>query len=93
LLRNELARILKRKVTGIEQVKLCIRDIPQVGLRALDSKEGIVLPPHDQRLRLFVPKEFMPAVVVSEIRLIVVKQVELDGVIAWAIEEELIHGV
>ena len=86
-------RILKRKVAGIEQVKLRFWNISQVGLRTLDREEGIVLSPHDQRLRLLVPKEFMPAVVEREIRLIVVKQVELDRVVAGAIEEELIHGV
>jgi hypothetical protein len=92
-LRNELARILKRKVASIEQVKLRLWDIAQVCLRTLDGEEGIVLSPHDQSLRLLVPKEFMPAVIERKIRLIVVKQVELDDVIAWAIEKELIYGV
>ena len=93
LLGNEIARILKRKVAGIEQVQPCVGDVSQVGLRTLDGEEGFVLAPHNQRLRLFIAKEFMPAIVESKIRLVVVKQVELDGVIAGTIEEELIQGV
>src|SRR6185437_10422414 len=93
LLRNEVARILKRKMAGIEQVKLRFWDVLQIGLRPFDGKEGIVLSPNDQRLWLFVPKEFMPAVVECEIRLIVVKQVELDSVVARTVEKELIHGI
>ena len=80
-------------MTGIEQVQLRFWDISQVGLRTLDGEERIVLSPHDQCLRLLVSKEFMPAVIEREIRLIVVKQVELDGVVAGAIKEELIQGV
>ncbi len=80
-------------MASIEQVKLRFRDISQIGLRTRDRKEGIVLSPHNQHLRLLVPKEFMPAVVECEVRLVVVKQVKLDGVIAGPIKEELIHGV
>src|SRR5260370_13390621 len=93
LLRNEFARIFERKVAGIEQVELRFWNISEVGLRTLDGEEGVVLSPHDQRLRLLVSKEFMPAVVEREVRLIVVKQVKLDGVIAWSIEKEFIHGL
>ena len=77
----------------IEQVKLRFWDISQVRLRTLDGEEWIVLSPNDQHLRLLIPKELMPAVVEREIRLVVMKQVKLDGVIAGAIKEELIHGV
>ena len=80
-------------MTGFEQVKFRLWNIPQVGLRALDGEEGIVFSPHDQRLRLLAAKEFMPAVVECEIRLIVVKQVQLNGVVARAIKEELINCV
>jgi hypothetical protein len=48
LLRNEFARILKRKVAGIEQVKLRLWNIAQIGLRALDGEERIVLSPHNK---------------------------------------------
>ena len=93
LLRDEFARIFKRKVAGIEQVELRFWNISEVGLRTLDGEEGVVLSPHDQRLRLLVSKKFMPAVIQRKIRLIVVKQAELDGVVAWAIKEELIYRV
>ena len=35
LLRDEFARILKRKVAGIEQVQLRLRNVAQVGLALL----------------------------------------------------------
>ena len=44
LLGNEIARILKRKVAGIEQVQPCVGDVSQVGLRTLDGEEGSFLP-------------------------------------------------
>jgi hypothetical protein len=93
LLRNEFARVFERKVTGIQQMKLGFRDISQICLGALDSEERIVLSPHDQRLRLFVPKEFMPALIERKVRLVVLKQIKLDRVVTPAIKKELVHGV
>lgn len=93
LLGDEFGRILQRKMAGIEQVELRFWDIPQVGLRALNGKEGIVLSPHDQGLWLLVPKELVPAVIEREIRSIIVKEIQLDGVVSRAVQEKLIHGV
>src|ERR1700730_15357163 len=89
LLRNEFARIFERKVAGIEQVELRFWNISEVGLRTLDGEEGIVFSPHDQRLRLLASKEFMPPVIKREMRLVGVKQAELDVVVAGPIKEEL----
>jgi hypothetical protein len=69
-----------------------VSHISQVGLRTLDGEEGIVLSPYDQRLRLFIAKEFMPVVIEGQIRLVVMKKVQLDGVIAGTIEEELVES-
>jgi hypothetical protein len=70
---NEIARLLKREVTGIEQMQLRLWDVSLVSCCTSHGEEGIVLTPDDQRLWLPAPKELMPFVVEAEIRLIVVK--------------------
>src|ERR1700722_3563875 len=74
-------------------MKLCFWDVPQVSLRTLDGKKWIVLSPHDQRPGLPVSKEIMPPVILRKIRLIIVKQIQLNRIIARAIKKILIHGV
>jgi hypothetical protein len=93
LLCDEFAGILKREVAGVEQVKFGVGDVPQICLRTFDGEEGIVFAPHNEGLRLLAAEELMPVVVACKVRLIVVQQVELDGVVARTVEEVLIHGV
>src|SRR5580658_9882339 len=93
LLRYEIAGILKGKVTCVEQVQFRLRDVAKVRLGTLHREEGVVFSPDDQRLRLPVAKEFMPLVIVKKIGLVVVKQVELDRIVAGTVEEVLIDGV
>lgn len=53
----------------------------------------IVLPPEDQHSRLVAAKTLMPAVIEGDIRLIVVKKIELNCRGARRIEEQLVHRV
>ena len=92
-LRNPLARILKRKVAGIDEMKLRFGDIAQVGPGTLDREEGIVLTPHDQGFWLFVAEERLSLVIVREIGLVVVEEIELDGIVAGTVEKKLVHCV
>src|SRR3974390_1043436 len=81
LLRDELRRVLKRKMARVQQMELRLGNIAQIGLGSLNRKEGIILSPYDQRLRLMAAKEPMPLVVVFEVFLVVVKKIQLDGII------------
>ena len=64
-----------------------------VGLRPFYCEKWIVGSPHDEHPRLFSPEVLMPAVVKCDIRLIVIKKLELNGVVARAIEKELVERI
>src|SRR5580700_4735016 len=89
LLRNKLAMVFERKVTRVEQVQLRLWNVAQIRLSAFDGEEGIVFAPYDQRLQLLVAEERVPLVVMRQICLVVVQQVQLDGVVARPIQKVL----
>ena len=68
-------------------MQLRVRNVADVRLCALDREEGIVLPSDDQPLGLLTPNERVPLLIVREVRLVVVQQVQLDGIIAGAVQE------
>src|SRR6516164_9854844 len=80
-------------MASVEQVQLRLRNVAEIRLCAVDREEGIALSPDNQHLRLLIPKEGMPRLILREVRLVVVQQVQLDRVIAGAVQEELIEGV
>src|SRR6476620_8741427 len=92
-LRDKLARILKGEVARVDQVQLCVRNVPLVGLRSFHGEEWIVRSPDDEHARLFGSEVLVPAVVKCDIRLIVVKKLELNGVVARAVEKELVERI
>src|SRR4051794_5288373 len=92
-LRDELARILKGKVAGIDEVQFSLRDIPLVGFRSFHREEWIVRSPDNEHARLFSAEVLVPIVVKRNVRLIVVKKVELNGVVAGAVEKELVERI
>lgn len=49
----------------IDQVKLGIWNVAQIGLRTFDGEEGVVLGPKNEGLRLLAAKELMPLVIAS----------------------------
>src|SRR6266851_1572356 len=92
-LRDETTEVFQREVTGINQVQFCFWDISLVGLGPFDGEERIVLSPENQHSRLSAPEVLMPAVIKSDIRLIVVKKIELNCGIARTIQKELVHRI
>src|SRR5262249_10046731 len=75
---DETAEVFKREMAGINQVQFRVRDISLIGLRPFDGEERIVLSPENQHSRLSTPKVLMPAIIESDIRSIVIKQLELN---------------
>src|SRR5215470_5666476 len=90
---NETAAVFKGEVSRINQVQLRFWDVSLVGPSSLDCEERVVFSPEDQHLRLSTSKVLMPAIIESDIRLIVVQKIELNGRVPRTIEEELIQGV
>src|SRR5262245_40569943 len=92
-LSNERAGVFKRKMACINQVQFSIREIPFVGFGSFDGEKWVVLPPENQHSWLPAPEIFMPTIIERDIRLIVVKKIELNCGIAWTIEKQLVHRV
>src|SRR6266850_6741799 len=90
---DEVTGIFKGEMTRVDQVQLRFREIPSVCLGSLHGEERIVLPPENQHSRLSFAEVLMPTVIERDIRLIVVKKIKLDCVIARTIEEELVHRI
>src|SRR5262249_53167955 len=77
----------------INEVQFRLREISFVGLGSFDGEEWVVLPPENQHPWLSTAEVFMPTAIERDIRLIVVKKIELDCGITRTIEEELVHRV
>src|SRR5215469_4042247 len=90
---DETAIVFQREMPGINQVQFCFQNVSLVGFGSFNRKERIVLPPEDQHSRLSVAEVLVPTVIEREIRLIVVKQIELNFSVPRTIEEELVHGI
>ena len=65
----------------------------EVGNSAFDCEERVVPSPENQHLRLPAAEVLVPRVIERDTRLIVVKQIELNGGVPGTIEEELVQGV
>ena len=56
--RDHLVRlVLEREVSRVDKVQLGVRQVAQIGRRAVGRKDLIVLAPDDQRRRLALAKE------------------------------------
>ncbi len=66
---------------AVDPMQLSLGEITFKCLCAFDRKKRVVLPPYDERARLLAAKVPMPGVVKRDIRLVVMKQFELNGVI------------
>src|SRR5207244_5605065 len=90
---DESAEVFQREVSGINQVQFRVGKIPLIRFRAFHREKGIVLTPENQHPRLSFAEVLMPTVIESDIRLIVVKKIELNCRVARTIKEELVQGV
>src|SRR5215472_13536874 len=92
-LSDETAEVFQGEVAGINQVQFSIVDIPSVCLSSVNGEERIVLSPENQHFWLPAAEVFMPAVIQRDVRLIVVKQIELNGGVPRTVQEELVDSV
>jgi len=90
---DELAVLFQQKVATVDQVQFRFGQVAQKCLRSWHDEEGIVLPPHDERARLMHAEVFVPRVVERHVRGVVVKEFELNGVIAGSVQQRLVKGV
>ncbi len=91
--RDEVGRILQRKMTRIDQVQFGIGNVPLVGLRPFHSEKGIIDSPNNQHSRLLGAEILVPFLIQRHIGLVIVKEVKLNRVIAGPVEKELIDRV
>ena len=80
-------------MAGVNQVQFRVREISSIGVSPFDCKERIVLPPKNQHFRLSAAEVLMPVVIKGDVRLIVAKQIELNGGILRTIKKELVQRV
>ena len=77
-------------MAGVEKVQFCIGQISQIGCCAIRREDLVVLAPDDQRRRLALAEERLEFRVERNVRPVVEKEVELNLVVALAVEQELI---
>jgi predicted RNA-binding Zn ribbon-like protein len=77
LFRDDTAVVFKREVASVKQVQLSLGNVVEIRLRTFDREERFVLPPNDQGLRLIIPEERVPLVIVRQVGLVVVQQIFL----------------
>src|SRR5262245_12227357 len=88
--RDFVSIALQCKVSCVGQMKVDSLKVPLVGLGAGRWKDLVVPPPHNQCRRLAPPEVLLPFRVEWRVASVAQEQVELDFVIALAIEQILV---
>ena len=84
------AVVFEGEVAGVEEVKLGVGQVAQVGVGAFGGENGIVFAPDDEGGGLVLAEVLLPGGVEGGIASVVVEQGELDGLVAGAIEQALV---
>src|SRR5262249_12125253 len=82
----------ERKVASVEQVELDRLEVALVRLGPGRRKDLVVGAPHNQHPRLVLPKVLLPLRVERRVTAVAQEQVELDLVVALAIQQILVRG-
>src|SRR5262249_33725801 len=90
--RHHVHFLFQREVAGIEQVKLRLRKISEIGCRPRRREDWLFLPPEDKDGWLTRGEVLLPLRIERRIGPVVQKEIELDLVVARAVEQELILG-
>jgi hypothetical protein len=88
--RYRVAVLLKREVSGVEQVKLQIRQVFLVGLSAGSGEDRIVLSPDHKRRRLVLAEVGLPLRIQRRVAAVAVEQRELDIGVPRPVEQRLV---
>ncbi len=83
----------QRKMPSVDQANLRIGKVTPESLCTLRQEERIVFPPHRKGRRLMGAKVLLKTRVGSHVRFVVAEEIELDVIVAGAIEPVLIEGV
>ena len=82
----------QREVAGIEQVELQRLQVSLVRLSPCGRKDLVVLAPDDQHRRLVLAEILLPLRIQRRVAAVAEKHVELNLVVAWSVEQELVVG-
>src|SRR5262245_44151585 len=82
----------QREMAGVEQVELERLEVSLVRLGPGRRKDLVVGAPHNQHRRLVLPEVLLPLRVERRVTAIAQEQVELDLVVALAIQQILVRG-
>src|SRR5687767_9874273 len=85
--RHLVELVLERKMPGVEDMKLRIRQIAKVGVRTCFGKNLVVLAPDDQRRRFALAEELLKLGIERHIGPVVMEQVELNILVARPIQQ------
>ena len=80
------------EVAGVEQVELQRLQVALVRLGPGGGEDLVVLAPDDQHRRLVLAEVLLPLRVERRVAAVAQEQVELDLVVALAVEQELVVG-
>src|SRR3984957_18090006 len=77
-------------MSRVEEMQLGVRQVAQIGRRAVGRKNLVVLAPDDQRRRLPFAEERLKRRIKRDVGAIVEEEVELDVLVSGAIKQPLI---
>ncbi len=83
---------LERKMTGVQQMRLSVRQIATVWGRTLGGKDEVILTPHDQGRWLTLSEQGLKLRVQWHVRSVVIEKIHLNLPIAGAVQADLIQG-
>src|SRR5947209_7187776 len=82
---------LECEVACVEEVALGAGQVSKVGLGARSTEYLVVLAPGDEQRRLVSAEILLEPGVAVEVELVVPEQLQLDGIVAFAVESRLIE--
>src|SRR5262245_14252924 len=88
---DQVAVAFQREVPGVEQVELYHLEVSLVRLGPGRRKDLVVPAPHNQHRRLVLPEVLLPSRVERRVTAVAQEQVELDLVVALAIQQVLVR--
>src|SRR5262249_1741534 len=92
-LSDETAEVFECEVASIDQVQFRVRNISLVSLGSFNGEERIVFSPENEHSRLPAAEVLVPTLVEREVRLIVVKKIQLNRGVPRTLEKELVHRI
>src|SRR5512134_137145 len=74
--------VLQQEMSGVEEVKLDLLQVPLIGMRAIRREDLVVLAPHNQRRRLMRAEIRLDGGIQRQVGAVVVEHIQLNLVIS-----------